>query len=85
MDIYFTRHAEEKFDVLLRHGVRISKEKVIDAVANSEVVEYGRHPLLIAQKSLSKNKVLRVVYKKNKNVAVVITFYPGKKKQYEKK
>lgn len=85
MDIYFTKHAKEKFNILLRHGVRISENKVIDTVENPEIVDYRRLPLLIAQSSFGKNRVLRVVYENKKNLIIIITFYPGKKLQYEKK
>jgi len=85
MDIHFTKHAEEKFDVLSKHGVKISKKKVIETVENPDTVDYKRHPLLIAQSSLGKYRVLRVVYENKKNYIIIITFYPGKKSQYEKK
>ena len=85
MDIHFTKHANEKFEVLSRHGVIISKKKVVDTVENPETVDYKRFPLLIAQSSLGKNRVLRVVYENKKNYIIIITFYPGKKAQYEKK
>ncbi len=85
MDIHFTKHANEKFDVLLRHGVRISKKKVVDTIENPETVDYKQTPLLIAQSSFGKNRVLRVVYRNYKNFVMIITFYPGKKSQYEKK
>lgn len=85
MDIHFTKHSNEKFHVLSRHGVIVSKKKVIDTVENPEIVDYKRLPLLIAQSSFGKNKVLRVVYRNYKNFVAIITFYPGKKSQYEKK
>lgn len=85
MDIHFTKHANEKFGVLLKHGVAISKKKVVDTVKNPDIVDYRRIPILIAQSSFGKNRVIRVAYKNEKNFVIIITFYPGKKSQYEKK
>jgi mRNA-degrading endonuclease RelE of RelBE toxin-antitoxin system len=84
MDIYFTRHAREKFKVLAEHGVRISEAKVVDTVKMPDVKDSSRYPLTIAQSDLDKNHVLRVVYKVDAGVIVIITFYPGRKLQYEK-
>ena len=83
MNIYFTKHAEEKFEVLARHGVSISRRKVI-ATVKSGVMDYNRSPLLIAQSNLDKTHILRVIFKKEKGLIIIITFYPGRKSQYEK-
>ena len=40
MEIYFTKHAKEKFSVLARHGVKISHEKVIKTVTSPERVDH---------------------------------------------
>ena len=82
--IRFTRHALEKFSILRRHGVVISKSAVIHVVADPEIIDYSRAPLKIAQRSFDKTRVLRVVYKETGDKKVVITFYPGRKKQYGK-
>lgn len=84
MEIRFTKHATAKFLVLRRHGVRISKFEVIATVRNPEVIDYRRLPLLIAQKSFDAERVLRVVYKIERKTLIIITFYPGRKSQYEK-
>lgn len=82
--IFFTKHAENKFEVLGRHGVRISKNQVIETVKKPDLIDESRLPLLIAQGDLDQNHVLRVVYKQEDDVVKVITFYPGRKRQYEK-
>jgi len=83
MQIRFTRHAEEKFNVLARHGWNISRDKVEETVQSSVILDYSRSPLVIAQSPLDENHVLRVVYKQEEGIRVVITFYPGRKNQYE--
>jgi hypothetical protein len=84
MEIHFTKHAKEKFTVLLRHGVKISESRVLETVRNPDLINRSRLPLLIAQGNLDKDRVLRVVYKKNYDLIIIITFYPGRKSQYEK-
>lgn len=58
MEIYFTKHADEKFATLARHGVKILRKKVIDAVMTPDVINCSRLPLLIAQSDIDKTHVL---------------------------
>ena len=83
--MHFTRHALEKFDILRRHGFLVSKKDVVTAVANPDFIDRSRSPLKIAQRSLDKGHVLRVVYKEEHGMKIIITFYPGRASQYEKK
>jgi len=82
--IYFTKHAEEKFEILKRHKFYVSKKQVQETIENYEKIDYSRSPLLIAQRKFDKNHVLRVVYKQEEGLIKIITFYPGRSKQYEK-
>ncbi len=82
MRIIFTRHAEEKFQVLEHHGVRVPRHKVEETVRSPEHVDYSRKPLVIAQISLDEEHVLRVVYKEEEGDRIIITFYPGRRSQY---
>ncbi len=81
--LVFTKHARVKFDVLKRHGVHVSEEQIREAVLKPDRIDHSRRPLLIAQVRFDAQRVLRVVYKKEGNVKKIITFYPGRKKQYE--
>ncbi len=82
--IYFTKHAREKFNVLKRHKFEISKEQVEFTVIDPDLIDRSRIPLLIAQRKIDKSHVLRVVYKKEgRGIIKIITFYPGRIKQYE--
>jgi hypothetical protein len=80
--IIFTKHAEEKFKVLKRHKFIVTKRRVLVIIKNPNTIDYSRLPLLIAQGKIDKNHVLRVVYKHEANNIKVITFYPGRTKQY---
>ena len=71
--IYFTKYAEQKFDILNKHKVFFTREQIEDV-------------LLLPDKIRKKNKYLsaqkdniKVVYKKNSGIIKVITFYPIKK------
>lgn len=83
MRIRFTKHAIEKFVVLRRHGVLVSRNKVLRTVTSPETIDYRREPLRIAQSNLDAAHVLRVVYRTEEATRVIITFYPGRKSQYE--
>ncbi len=84
MEIRFTDHAEEKFLILQRHGVNVHRERVLDAIEKPEQLDIvSRSPLYIAQIDFDAEHVLRVVYRIEHAMIVVITFYPGRKSQYE--
>jgi len=83
--IHFAKHAREKFDILKEHKFEISREQVIETINNPELIDRSRYPLLIAQKQININHVLRVVYKKENSNKIIITFYPGRIKQYEQR
>ena len=82
--IIFTKHAEDKFEILKRHKFLISKNQVVKTIESPDLIDKSHPPLLIVQRKIDKNYVLRVVYKQEFDVIKVITFYPGRRKQYEK-
>lgn len=75
----------EKFEILERYGFQIRMDQVVDTVSNPDALDHSRSPLLIAQKKLDDNHILRVVYKVLNKERVIITFYPGRTRQYGKK
>ncbi len=83
--IHFTKHAREKFEILKEHKFEISRKQVIETINNPELIDRSRYPLLIAQKQINTSHVLRVVYKKENSNKIIITFYPGRTKQYEQR
>jgi ribulose-5-phosphate 4-epimerase/fuculose-1-phosphate aldolase len=86
MDVRFTKHAREKFKVLQNHGVFIPETRVVETVLNPEFVDREtRAPLFVVQGTLDQSHVLRVVYRQEENVIVIITFYPGRMSQYGKR
>jgi len=81
--IHFTKHAKDKFKILARHGVFINEEKIKEIVLHPDALDTtSRFPLIIAQSKLDNTHVLRVIYKQEDNLKTIITFYPGRIKQY---
>jgi hypothetical protein len=83
--IIFTKHAREKFGILKKHKFIILEKKVLEALNNPDSIDYSRLPLFIAQIKFDRTHVLRVVYKEEPGILKVITFYPGRSKNYGKK
>ena len=82
MVIIFTNHAISKFKILKSHKFLVSKRQVLKTVREPDLVDRSRLPLLIAQRKIDKGHVLRVAYKREGKVLLVVTFYPGRIKQY---
>ncbi len=83
MQLFFTKHALEKFDVLARHQVNVTKAQVEETVTSPDTRDEARAPLIFAEKSLGETHVLRVAYKQENDVNMILTFYPVKKKNDE--
>jgi len=70
--LYFTKYAENKFDILNKHKVYFTREQVEDAVgAPDKVGKKGK--LLTAEKD-----EIKVIYKKEDEIFKIITFFPVK-------
>lgn len=70
--IYFTKYAENKFDILNKHKVFFTREQVEDAVyCPDKTGKKGK--LLTAQK-----EDMKVIYKKEEDILKIITFFPIK-------
>jgi len=83
--IRFTKHAEDKFTVLRKHGFRVLREQVLETVQSPDSVDAdSRYPIVIAQRTIDDTHVLRVVYKEFGSDIKIITFYPGRSKKYGK-
>jgi hypothetical protein len=69
---YFTQYAEQKFEILNKHGVFVTREQIEDAVKlpNKTGKKSG---YLTAEKD-----GVKVVYKKDSGEIKIVTFYPVK-------
>ncbi|MDD4900939.1 MAG: hypothetical protein PHS62_02380 [Patescibacteria group bacterium] len=69
---YFTKYAENKFDILNRHKVFFTREQIEDALATPD--KQGRKSGLFS----AEKEGIKVIYKKEAGIVKVITFYPVK-------
>lgn len=70
--LYFTKYAENKFDVLNRHKVFFTREQVEDAVGAPDKTG-KKNGLLAAEKD-----GIKVIFKKESDILKIITFFPVK-------
>lgn len=82
MTVIFSRHAEWKFEVLRRHGIIIEKETVVDVVTRPDLLQKGLKEIMIAQKALDEEHLIRVIHTKKDNDIRVITFCPARRERY---
>ena len=68
--LYFTKYAENKFDLLNKYKVYFTREQIEDTVKLPEKVS-KKGAYLAARKD-----GVKVVYKKEGEVIKIITFYP---------
>ena len=81
--IVYGTHAEEKFEILRRHGFVVSKKQVRETLRKPDKIEEGFRGRKIAQRRISEKHVLRVVYEEGQKEIGVVTFYPGRRSRYE--
>lgn len=70
--MYFTKYAEQKFDILNKHRVYITREQVEDAI---------RLPIKTKKKGknyIALGECIGVVCRKEGEMTKIITFYPIK-------
>jgi hypothetical protein len=83
--IVYTKHAKEKFKILRKQGFIVQKKMVEETVNLPESIDYSQFPLLVAQKSIDEEHILKVVFKKENGIIKIITFYPMRKKKLKNK
>ncbi len=81
--IEYTAHAQGKFEILKRHGFEVTPDQVEETVLSPDQVIPQPGGRFIAQKGITAQHVLRVVYREEGETRVVITFYPGRRERYE--
>ena len=70
--LYFTKYAENKFDILNKYKVYITREQVENTInLPDKINKKGKY--LAARK-----ENIKVVYKKENGMMKIITFYPVK-------
>lgn len=84
--VIFTKHAAKaKFAMFRKHKfpTKITQQTIKDIVKHPEQVDTTSDaPQIIASKSIDAKHILRVVYRKEHDIIIVITFYPAEKGRY---
>lgn len=70
--IYFTKYAENKFEILNKYKVYLRREQIEDAINTPDKIS-KKGNYLAARKD-----EIKVVYQKENEVIKIITFYPVK-------
>lgn len=82
MIVKFTKHAQEKFEILKRHGIELIPEQIEYVVNYPVAVDYSRLPQEILIGELDREHLLSVVTERENETVRGITFYPSRKKKY---
>lgn len=83
MNFRFTKHSLEKFVNTRKAGFRFTKKQIKNTILNPFKTEIRNDNTRIAMTIVDEKHVLRVVYRSENDIIVIITFYPGRKKAYE--
>src|SRR3989344_7116525 len=76
MKIIYTKHAKRKFKELERLGIKVSRRDITETTRNPEHSDRtSDFPKLIASNSFDKTRIIRVVFRKENDKIIVITFY----------
>lgn len=81
--IKFCGHAEDKFEILERHGFTITREQVEDSVKSPDIVTEGSKNRKVYQKTISETHLVRTICEEGEEFVEVVTFYPGRRERYE--
>jgi uncharacterized DUF497 family protein len=83
MKLVYTTHARQKFEILERHDCIVTEDAIRKTVEEPESIRDGRRNRLIAQRAVNKGHLLRVIYEKQEDDIIIITFYPARRERYE--
>jgi hypothetical protein len=82
MRFHLTKHAVEKIELIRRYGFLINQSIVKNAISKAKKVEDRIDGTHIATILLNGSHVLRVVYRVENDIIIIITLYPGRRKAY---
>ena len=84
MKVIFTKHALSKLQEKESKSLNITKAKIISVLRNPTTTDKSIYPSRKVGK-LNEELSLCVIYKVEKSIHIVITFYPAEKGRYESK
>lgn len=80
--VEYTRHAQYKFEMLRRHGFEVTPHQVEQTILSPERIVPQPGGRFLAQRQLTEEHILRVIYREEGDKRIVITFYPGRRDRY---
>ena len=84
MDFHYTKHAVDKLNTNESRSLKISKKVIAQAVISGEIVEIAVD-VITKVSALDERHSFCVVYRKEKDKKIIITFFAAKKGRYERK
>lgn len=84
MKVTYTNHANKKFKDLEKLGIKVTKtliQKIISGPLHLDTET--DFPKIIASGKYYDEHILRVVYRKEGAIIIVVTFYPTRKGRYQ--
>lgn len=83
MKVVFTHHAEKKIKDLRILGIHVKKSLVKNILVNPVHLDTtSDSPKKIASGDFDDHRILRIVFREEHDIIVVITFYPASKGRY---
>lgn len=83
MKIIFTNHAVEKFKQLDRLGWKLTQTKVKNTIKRPRWKGVSRFGQETAMTLVDKNHMLRVIFNRESDTIVVVTFHIARRGKYE--
>jgi hypothetical protein len=83
MHFYFTKHSKEKLILSRKAGFCLTQNQIKQAINSPLKVEHKPDGTQIVTVLLDKSHILRVVYRTEDDIIIIITFYPGRRGRYE--
>lgn len=84
MRIIYTKHAlEEKFLELENHGWKVTKAKIRSIIEKPKWKGVSKHGQEAAMGLLDAKHILRVIFRRENGIIIVITFHIARRGKYE--
>ncbi|MBI2599699.1 hypothetical protein HYW43_02135 [Candidatus Daviesbacteria bacterium] len=83
MKLVYTKHAEEKFSEVAKHGFLITKRKIRQVIKNPKWRGSTKYNQETALDLVGEKHILRIVLDRKGGIIKVVTFHIGKRGRYE--
>lgn len=81
--VIYTRHAQKKFHDLAELDIFVTIRQINKIIKKPITIDIvSDYPNKIASGKLDRVHVLRVVYREQNDIIIIITFYPGRRERY---